>query len=82
MVMDENNGTHDDFALFHKAIMAVTCHLGWAREASNGRERTERERGSKRAWACIRAIRDVGLRWRLLGLSRKRGRGMKRGIVV
>lgn len=44
MVMEENNGTHDDFALFHKAIMAVTCHLGRESEASNGRERTERGR--------------------------------------
>lgn len=63
MVMDENNGTHDDFALFHKAIMAVTCHLGREREASNGRERTER--WGKRHWVrgCIKAIRDAGLRW-------------------
>lgn len=28
MVIDKNNGAHDDVALFHKAIMVVTCHYG------------------------------------------------------
>lgn len=74
MVMGENDGIHDDAALFRKTIMAVTCHLGWEREAGNGRGRTER--GRKKQWVsgCIKAIRDAGLRWQPPAQVEKRSR--------
>lgn len=39
MVMEENDGTHDDAALFYKAIMVVTCHYGQERDIYNTREK-------------------------------------------
>lgn len=62
MVMGENDGIHDDAALFREVIMAVTRYLGWEREAGNGRERTATGRKRQRVSGCIRAIRDAGLR--------------------
>lgn len=62
MVMDENDGTHDEAALSHMAIIAVTCHYGLEREVSNGKERTEKGRKRQRVRGCIRAIRNAGLR--------------------
>lgn len=43
MVMEQNDGTHDDAALFHKAIMVVTCHYGQERDVHNTRWK-DRER--------------------------------------
>lgn len=48
MVMEENDGPHEDTALLHKAIMVVTCHYGQERGIPNTRKR---QRGSDQALA-------------------------------
>lgn len=48
MVMEENDGTHDDAALFHKAIMVFTCHYRQERDVHNtrGKDRERKQRGT------------------------------------
>lgn len=47
---------------FHKAIMAVTCHLGQQRGFANSSEGAPTQRKKRRVRGCIKTIRDAGLR--------------------